>query len=374
MKRTLLVTIVVVAGFAPALIAQGLAVARVGSFVERYTFDAGLVFKNVTQYTVPVGVDIQLGRFATLALSTGYVRVELDAEDQSALSDQTLEGALDSQARLAINVIPGRLVLLATGAVPTGIGRVRQEELAILGIIASDIIGFTASDLGNGGNIGGGFVGAFPIGKFAFGLGATFQELLSYDPVVGEQASLKPGREVRVRGGIEGPLARRTYLRVAGVYAARAKDEVGGQTQNGVGDRIVAYVSLDQAIGASSLSIYGYDVHRSDPQIETTAIGAGLLPRSNLFVGGVRLDIPVGPKATIAPRGEFRNSLAAPDTSNTKLRLAGRSVRLGVDIRGQLDRRFAVILRGDGITGFVVQDGHIGFRGFRISLNVELVP
>ena len=67
--------------------------------------------------------------------------------------------------------------------------------------------------------MGGGFVGAAPLGKFALGFGGTYRLPLPYTPVLGQTSSLQPGAEIRVRGGLEGTLARKTYLRMAGIFA-----------------------------------------------------------------------------------------------------------------------------------------------------------
>ena len=374
MTRARLMVPVVIAAVASApLAAQQRIDARTAVFFETYSFNTGLVFDRVTEITVPVGVNVDFGRFGTLALSTGYVTIELNSA-VSQLADQTISGILDTEARYSYTVIPGRLVMLATGSVPTGIKTVQREELSILGAISSDIIGFAASTVGSGGSVGGGFAGAFPVGDWALGLGGTVREPLSYQAVVGETAELKPGTEFKFRTGLEGALARRTYLRVAGIVAYRAKDAVGGQTQNGVGTRFIGYVSVNHGIGSSSLTVYGFDVYRANAQLEPTATGAAVLPRGNLVVAGARLAIPLRRATSVTPRAEFRLSTAAPDAASD-LRKAGQSLRFGADVRHRLNRRLELIFQGDGATGFVVQESeNIGFTGFRAALHIEVTP
>ncbi len=200
-----------------AVAAQGDLDVRVSTLFESYSFDAGLPFKKITEFTVPVSITYQLGRFGNIALSSGYATVSLTSSDPTQLADQTVSGVLDTEARLSVNVVPGRLVALFTGSVPTGVKTVAFQELSILGAISSDVIGFSTSNFGTGGSVGGGFAGAVPLGRMAVGFGATYKRSLEYQPVLGRPDDLRPGAEVRLRTGIEGPIARRTYIRLAGI-------------------------------------------------------------------------------------------------------------------------------------------------------------
>ena len=157
---------------------------RAASFYETYSFNPGLVFNKVAEMTIPVGVDIGLGRMGSVALASGFASVKLTSTDQVQLPNQTISGMLDTEARLSLNVIQNKLIFLVTGALPTGTKTVQQQQLAVLGAISSDVIGFSAANLGSGGNLGGGFVGAVPVGKMSLGLGATYKLPLAYTPVV----------------------------------------------------------------------------------------------------------------------------------------------------------------------------------------------
>ena len=345
---------------------------RTAVLVESYTFDAGLPFRRLTEVTVPIGIDIQVGDRGSLAISTGYVTVDLSSRTEP---DQTVSGALDTQLRFTWSVIPGRLLLIANGSIPTGDATVTQEELTVLGGLASDIIGFAGSNLGSGGNVGGGFSGAIPVGRWAIGLGATYRNELKFRPVVGQANKLDPGDEVQIRTGIEGPIGRNSYLRVASIYSMRTDDEVGSVTQNGVGDRIVNYISLNQRIGSTALTLYGFDVFRTNPQIEATGVGSAILPRGNLLAAGMRWGFRLGVRTSVTPWAELRDSRTARSDVDTKLRVAGRSFRAGLDLRHELSRHFALVLQGDGITGFVKSEGNsVDFTGFRFAFHSEWTP
>jgi len=363
---------------ASPVLAQGRWEGRTAVFYESYTFGAGLPFERVSEVTVPLGLTYGLGRLGSLALSSGYARVELRSTDTS-LGDQQVSGLLDTEARLSINVVPGKLIMLITGAAPTGIKTVQQKELAILGALSSDVIGFAASNLGTGGNVGAGFAGAVPVGRWAAGFGATVRQPMGYQPVIGETRELKPGNEVRLRAGLEGPLARRTYLRAAGILARTAKDRISvagsDSTRNGVGHRLIGYLSVNQGIRQFSLTLYGFDVLRGDPQLEQTAQGAAILPRGNLLALGGRLDWPAGPATTVTPNAEWRVSDAAPDTATTALERLGGSLRLAVDVRHRLTPALSTVFQGGRTSGYVMQAGsRIDLSGFRLALHLEFTP
>jgi len=207
-------------------------------------------------------------------------------------------------------------------------------------------------------------------------LGGTYKLPLTYVPVSDRGDELKPGQEFRFRAGLEGPIGRRSYIRIAGIYAMRSKDELDSETQNGVGNRIVGYVSLNQGLGQTTLVLYGFDVFRSDPQIEPTAIGAAILPRGNLTAAGLRWTVPLASGISVGPRAEFRYSLRALDDTDTALRKAGQSVRFGVDLRNQVNPQLAIVVQGDGITGELADPNRmmVGFQGFRFAVHTEITP
>ncbi|MFQ6046560.1 MAG: hypothetical protein ACE5PT_09450 [Gemmatimonadales bacterium] len=357
--------------------AQGVTSVRSAVLYESYDFGGGIFVDKVSELTIPVVVNLQLARNIAMTLSGGFASVNLTSSDPEELPNQSLSGPLDTELRLSLNVVPRRLVVLATGAVPTGNKSVAREELAILGVLSSDVIGFSAANLGAGGNFGGGLVGAIPIGRWALGYGGTFRQPMEYQPIRGiADTTLSPGSEFKLRAGLEGPVARRTYFRFAGIYAARQKDKVSGATRNGIGNRLIGYLSINHGIGGrgSSITLYAFDVFRGDPQIEPTAVGAAVFPRGNLVAAGVRVALG-GRSMTVTPRVEYRISAQAADTSDTTLRRAGLSWRFGVDVRRRLTSRASAVIQLGGITGNVVQSGtNIGLSGFRVGAHLEYRP
>jgi hypothetical protein len=347
---------------------------RAQAVYESYAFDPGFTFSKVTEVAVPVGIDVAYGRM-TATLSSGYVSLALEPDDYDRVS-----GLIDTELRIGFSLIPGRLIAVFTGSVPTGV-KVDSAQAAVLTPIASDVIGFAIPTLGMGGSVGGGLVAALKAGKFAVGAGATYSYPFTYQPFENSTTELVPGAEVRGRIGIEGPLAQRTYLRFAGVFAARGKDEFGDVVQSGIGHRLIGYAELVQGLGTMQLTVYGFDVYRGDPSIE----GAAVLPKGNLLAAGLRHTIPVTSSLSVAPRAEWRMSTAAPVTSADadgtpltfgSLQKVGTSVRLGLDLTQALARGVSVSAFGSGLFGDVRPTGgsDIPISGWRAGLILNVTP
>ena len=367
--------VLVLAAASSSVAAQGLDRVIAAARYERYSFKLGGVeLGSVSELTVPVGFDADLGRLLTVAVSSGYASITVSSPDTA---DVTVSGVLDTEIRLGVNLIPGSLIFVVTGVIPTGIKTLNQAEASVLGALSIDVIGFSAPSIGSGGAIGGGLVGAVPIGRWALGLGATYKYGLSYEPLTGSTAELRVGPELRGRVGLEGPLGRRTYLRIAGIYAARGKDTFQDSTQNGVGNRLIGYVALTQGFGNSQLVVYSFDVYRDGPRVEPTAVGRALLPKGNLLAGGFRFDLRLGRSTTITPRAEIRTSWSAVDTTDTKLRRAGYAVRFGVDLGQDLSPRVRAVFQVDGLKGDARDDPttpFVDFDGFRVGIFLTVRP
>ncbi len=341
---------------------------------ETYDFDEGLEFGRLSEITIPVGIGVPLGRWGSLALSSAWVNVELKSADGGAI--QRLKGIVDTDVRFSVNVLPGRLMLLAGGVIPTGIQTVDGTDLGILAAIASDVIGLATNDLGAGGSAGFGFAGAVPVGKLALGISSTVNTNFAYQPVSDTTARLRPGNVLKVRAGLEGPLARRSYFRLAGVVSVSSKDQIDSSPVNSAGNRLTGYLSFNQGMGSTTLILYAFDVYRTDPHIQSTALGTAALPPGNLFGAGLRWDILVGRMWTLTPRTEFRNSQLAPfETPDAPLELAGRSLRAGVDVTSRATPWLTIALQADGLTGFIVEEGQrVGMTGFRVAVHGEFTP
>jgi hypothetical protein len=374
--------VVRVAVFAWALVWIGTAPAAAqsperlsGSAVfESYAFDDGYGVEDLAQMTVPIVLQTSFGSRAALVVSTGYVSVALDSRAEN-VPNQHVHGPLDTEARLDLSVIPDRLVSFIAATLPTGRQTVVDDQLSVMVALANDAIGFTAPSLGSGGSVSGGFSIALPLGRMAMGAAANAAYAFAYEPLLSQRVSLSPGAEVRVRLGLEGPLASRTYLRLAGSMAARQKDEVGGVTTHGLGRRVIGYVTLEQGIGPLLLSLYVFDVHRGSPQLEPTALGAAILPKGNLLAGGATITMALGTATSFVPSVEYRVAAAAPSVSESGLERQASSIRAGAELRRRIGPSLSISLRGQGIIGEVLQSAtYFDFQGYRVGLTVGMTP
>ncbi|MDH4044774.1 MAG: hypothetical protein OEY20_04120 [Gemmatimonadota bacterium] len=342
---------------------------RAQAVYESYSFDPGFNFEKVSEFSVPVGVDLSIGRRLDVTLSAGYVSLEVTPKADY----ERVSGMLDTQLRFGIKLIPGHLTAIIAGAVPTGV-KVDSAQASVLTPIASDVIGFAIPTLGMGGSLGGGLVGAVSAGRFAIGMGATYHYPFSYQPFQNSTTELVPGSELRGRLGIEGPLARTTYMRFAGVYAARSKDQFGGVTQSGVGNRLIGYGEVIQGIGRMQLTLYAFDVYRGSPSIE----GPAVLPKGNLIAAGFRHAVPVTRTLSLAPRVEWRMSTAAVETTGPigatptfgSLQKAGSSFRIGMDVRQAFSPGVSLGVYGSGLFGDVRPEGgaDVPINGWRAGI------
>ncbi|NNM05301.1 MAG: hypothetical protein HKO65_09375 [Gemmatimonadetes bacterium] len=347
-----------------------------GAFLyEKYSFDSGLAYTDVSELTIPLTFSTYLGNKALFTLSTGATRVSLTGNPSAGLQDQEVSGIIDTEARLVLDLVPDRVSFLATAVAPTGIEALQIDEEAVLTALSSQVIGFSTTRLGGGGRAGAGFIGAFPVGDMALGVAGSYTHSLAYSPLVGQTSEWKPGGEIRIRAGLEGTVAPQSYLRVAAIFAARQADELDGDRLGEVGSQVHIYGSLNQGLQSSTLTLYMYDSYRSAPQIEATSIGAVRLPKGNLLALGAKLEIPIARQTRLIPKAEFRRLTEAPrdETGDGSLEAAGSTFRVGVDLKHPLHQTLALVFEANGLFGNVgAGNGNtVGVSGFRGGLHLE---
>lgn len=345
-----------------------------GPIFETYAFDGLYGVEDMTQMTVPLAMQSSFGSRAALVVSTGYVSVSMDSRDPN-IPNQRLHGPLDTEARLDLTTIPDRLMTFVAVTLPTGRQTVVDNQLSLLVALANDAIGFSAPSIGSGGSVSAGFSMALPLGRMALGAAANAAYAFAYEPVLSERVSLTPGAEVRARIGLEGALASRTYVRVAGSVAARQKDRLGGATTHGLGRRMIGYLTIEQGVGPLLLALYSFDVYRGSPQLEATAVGAAILPKGNLLAAGATLTVSLGIATTLIPSVEYRVAAAAPSVNASGLERQASSIRAGAEFRRRIGSDLSVGLRAQGAFGEVLQNAtYFGFRGYRVGLTVGMTP
>jgi len=347
---------------------------RTAVYFERYTSNAPL-FSSISELTVPISLTSKLGNWGNLTVSGGFVKLDVAGSTEGA--DRSLAGALDTEARVGIDLLPGKITLLFSGAIPTGIQSVENPDLSVLAVVSRDIIGFAASDLGTGGYVGTGVAGAFPAGEMAVGLSASYRYPFEYQPLVNVDYTLQPGAELRVRAGLEGPIGQRTYLRMAGIVAARQRDAINNITRHSVGTRATGYFSLEHGIGsAATATLYGFDVFRGNPQIQQTATGAAFMPRGNLFALGAQYARRVGVFTDLVPGVEYRLSHTAQDDIGSDLQRTGSSLRIAVDVHHRVNQTYNMVIKASYLTADMRSVAGVltqaKVSGFQTALLVEV--
>ena len=350
---------------------------------ESYSFDEGLGFESLSEVSLPVVVGLDIGDRTSFVVSSGYASVTASADGGAA--DVTVSGVLDTEARLTLDLVPRRVSLVLSGILPTGVTDVAGDGGPVLGLIAAEALDFSVVRLGSGGGVGGGVIAAIPAGRFALGLAATFNQAQEYAPV-DEGALYKPGAELRLRIGAEGPVGPTTYVRVAGIVSRRGEDSFGGTPQPDPGAQTSLYAAVERGLGGSNLSIYAFGSRRSAPSIEQSAVGLAVLPESRTLVLGAQWGLSVRRSDTFSPSVEFRVSDAAPleapavggSVGSGDLERLGQSLRFGVDYRLMASSRAFVVFQASALTGEVrglETDGPLpGVRGFRAGARLEWRP
>lgn len=350
----------------PARLAAQPVTAQGGVIFESFSFDAGLPFESVSQISAPVVVESAVGARAALTLATGWTRVELEGGEGVS---RTLSGLIDTEARLTVTIRPDRLRMFVTGSVPTGLGTVAEDDLALLGPLSHDLLGFSTPTLGAGGAVGVGVAGAAPTGSASIGWAAHVRVPLSYEPVAGTGDEVRAGMELRGRLGLETAVGRRSFLRVAGVASLRGKDHLDGAPVNGVGHRLAGYASLDTPLAGAVATLWTSGFYRSDPAIEPTAVGASVVPRGGLLAAGARFIFAVGAATRIEPEVELRTSAVAPDAAGLDLETQGRLLRLGVRLRRPVNAGLGMVAEAGGVWGTLHEGVQaVDTRGVRASV------
>lgn len=340
-----------------------------------YSFNPGLGFRDISEWSVPVVVNLPLPRRSDLLISTGYASLGSTGSDGN--PDVRLSGVLDTEARLAVEVVPGRLSLLVSGVLPSGTQTVQAEQVPLLALISNEALDLSTVRFGSGGGLGMGFAGAFPLGSLALGVAATVRQEFAYEPVQDSPSSLDPGLETRLRVGLEGPIRGVGYLRLAGVLSRRGEDAIDGRGQGASGDLWTGYAALERSLTSSSLVFYLFESFRTGPRIEGTAFGPTVLPRSNVFAVGGRWGFPLRRTDLITARFEYRSTRVAPEVDTNALEPLGNAFRAGFEYRLAFRPSTAVVAQADGLIG---ESGNLsgadltGLTGYRLGLHLEWTP
>ncbi len=330
----------------------------VGAEYHTLSFAAGGATKKVTEFAVPLGFTLPLGRRITLDAGTYFVRAE---REDSLGGRASVSGLTDLVLRTAIQLKPDVAVFTIAVNVPTGQGSLTASQDSVARVVATDLIPFQVANFGTGFNLTTGLALAMPAGPWALGLAGSYRYSGSYEPFAGNTATLKPGGEVRVRVGAD-RLVGQGRFSLGLTYSTFSNDEFGSNARS-PGTRFIPQASLSLPMGNNNLSLYAWDIYR---KVTETAADP-TLANENTITAGAILALRAG-RNSLRPQVEFRHSARGPGGLQSNGSLLGLGLRYvmnpGTRVTITPGVRFDTGSRPEG-------GASIGFTGFSGSLTIR---
>ncbi|HEX7978500.1 MAG TPA: hypothetical protein VF461_07860 [Gemmatimonadaceae bacterium] len=234
---------------------------------------------TISELAIPLYASFPVGSRASFDVGTAYARAHVS----SAAEQSDIAGLTDVQLRGQYTLGTDFVVLTGGINLPTGNASVSLDQLAAASLIGSDFLAFPVSNMGTGLAITGGAALAYPLGIWNVGAGASVRRSRAYDPfdVPGESFHYQPGNEVRLRLGVDRPVAE-GRLALGATYAAFGRDNAGGSAYN-TGDRVIALGELTGRLGEQDYTVAAYNVFRA-PGNYASGDRAGRENIANLFL------------------------------------------------------------------------------------------
>jgi hypothetical protein len=235
--------------------------------------------ETVSELAIPVFVSVPAGSRLSVDVGTAYARAHVTAGAEH--SD--ISGLTDVQLRAQYTLGSDLVVLTGGVSLPTGNSSVSLEQLTAASRIGSDFLAFPVSNMGTGLAVTGGAAFAYPLGSWNLGAGASVRRSHAYEPfdVPGQSFRYQPGNELRLRLGIDRPVAD-GRLALGATYAAFGRDDAAGSAYN-TGDRVIALGSLTGRLGEHDYTVAAYNVFRA-PGNYASGDRAGRENIANLFL------------------------------------------------------------------------------------------
>jgi hypothetical protein len=331
----------------------------VGAEFHTMTFAAGSATSKVSEFAVPLGFSLPIGRRVTFDAGTYFVNA---SRTDSMGAKATISGLTDVVLRTAIQLKPDVAVFTLALNLPTGQGSLTAAQDSVARVVATDLIPFTVANFGTGFSLTTGLALAAPVGSWALGLAGSYRYSGAYEPFAGNTASLKPGGEVRIRVGADRLIGQGRFS-LGLTYSTFSNDEFGSNARS-PGTRFIPQVSLSLPMGNNSLSLYAWDIYRS--VTETPADTS--IANENTLTAGAMLAIRSG-RNSLRPLVEFRTSMRGPNGMHANGTLIGLGLRYVINAGS----RFAITPAVRFDTGSRPENGvgSIGFTGFTGSLTIR---
>lgn len=235
--------------------------------------------ETIAELAIPVFVTVSAGPRLAFDIGTAYTRARVT----SGAVRSEISGLTDTQIRGTYSLGGDFIVLTAGVSLPSGESSVNLDQVVAAGRIGNDFLAFPVSNMGTGLAMTGGVAVARPLGDWSVGAGLSARRSRAYDPfdMPGERFRYQPGNEVRVRLGVDRPVAA-GRLALGVTYAAFGRDDAGGSAYN-TGDRVIAQGALTGLTGGHDWTVAAYNVFRA-PGEYASGDRAGRENVANLFM------------------------------------------------------------------------------------------
>lgn len=289
----------------------------VGAEFHTLTYASGTATKKITELAVPLGFTMPIGRRVTVDAGTYFVNAE---RQDSAGGSATISGLTDLVLRTAIQLKPDVAVFTLALNLPTGQGSLDAGQDSLARSVSSDLIPFQVANFGTGFNLTTGLAFAAPVGPWALGLAGSYRYNSSYEPFAGNNASLKPGGEIRLRVGAD-RLVGQGRFSFGVTYSTFSNDEFGSNSRS-PGTRIIPQLSLSLPMGNNSLALYAWDVYR---KVDENPADSSIANENTLTLGATYA-LRMG-RNSLRPMVEFRSSMRGPGGLQSNGTLFGVGLR-----------------------------------------------
>jgi hypothetical protein len=303
MRRRIASCIIAVAAAAPQLRAQSIGDigARTAPQFHSYTID-GTSKTKISEFSVPLFVVVPIAPSFSIDVGSSYAQSQVEQTTGGKKATSTISGLTDTQIRANLSIGTDFIVITGGVNLPTGTSTIPVSKQIAAGLIGSDFLAFPISSMGSGFGGTGGIALAQALGDWNLGIGLSARKSSQYDPFDaggGTVLHYQPGNEYRGRVGLDHSLGTGRFT-VGVTYSTFGDDNLGGSVYN-TGNRIITQLGLSDAFGPGTVSITGWDVHRtSGTLVDGTPIGS-----DNVGNGALAYSIPVG-DVSVEPNVEGR--------------------------------------------------------------------
>jgi hypothetical protein len=286
--------------------------AGAGIGFERYDFaDAGEVgIESLSLRTVPLTAHLEPARWLSFDVAGAHAEGELVRADGTT---STISGFTDTELRFTIPIRGDRTSLSLTGVaiLPTGIATQDEEEVAVAGIMAADLLPLRISNWGGGGGYALSAGAARSLGTVNLGFSAGYRIASEYDPLESGAFTFRPGNELRLRAAVDRNVRGKSKVSLHATLFSYGDDELEGNNLYTSGNRIqvVGSYAFPTGGGASAVA-YGGMLHRArgsvvDPLRTGTLTTAADLPSQQLYLFGTSARMPLG-RHRLLPTADVR--------------------------------------------------------------------